>query len=402
MTSDTTVRRVTVLGSTGSVGRNTLDLVRRNRAGYAVAALTAFSRADDLAAQIREFEPEFAVIGDPALYQTVRDAAGTVKTEIAAGPEALIEAGRRRSDWVMAGIIGAAGLAPTLAAIERGAMVAFANKECLVCAGEMVMAAAARSKATLLPADSEHNAIFQVLEDHNRDHVEKLILTASGGPFAGWSRDQMISVTREQALAHPNWDMGAKISIDSATMMNKGLEIIEAHYLFAMPEDRIEVVVHPQSIVHSMVQYGDGSVLAQLGSPDMRIPIAHTLAWPQRLAFQESRLDFAAVGQLTFHEPDMQAFPALGLARQALKSGGSAPTVLNAANEVAVACFLEGTVGFLDIADLAEEALAESDLPPVGSIEDAIAVDTETRRATHALVARRNGVRAEGLEEVHG
>ena len=302
----------------------------------------------------------------------------------------------------MAGIIGAAGLAPTLAAIERGAMVAFANKECLVCAGEMVMAAAARSNATLLPADSEHNAIFQVLEDHNRDHVEKLILTASGGPFAGWTRDQMASVTREQALAHPNWDMGAKISIDSATMMNKGLEIIEAHYLFAMPEDRIEVVVHPQSIVHSMVQYGDGSVLAQLGSPDMRIPIAHTLAWPQRLSFPESRLDFAAVGQLTFHEPDMQAFPALALARQALKSGGSAPTVLNAANEVAVACFLKGTIGFLDIAELAEEALAESNLPPVRSIEDAIAVDTETRRATHALVARRNGVRAEELEKSNG
>ena len=389
--NSTAPRRLTILGSTGSVGRSTLDLLRNDRDAYSVDVLTAYSNVDELAGQIREFEPAFAVIGDPARFAGLKAAVGDVPTELAAGPDALIEAGRRPTDWVMAAIVGAAGLAPTLAAVERGAMLSIANKECLVCAGDIVMAAAERSKATLLPADSEHNAIFQVLEEHNRDGVEKLILTASGGPFRGWSRDRMAGVNREQALAHPNWDMGAKISVDSATMMNKGLEIIEAHHLFGLPEDRIDVVVHPQSIIHSMVQYRDGSVLAQMGSPDMRIPIAHTLAWPKRLHFPDCRLDFPALNDLTFAEPDHAAFPALSLARQALKTGGSAPTVLNAANEVAVAYFLEDQIPFLDIASVTESVLEGTDVRPVRALEDAIASDREARAKTHELIARRIG-----------
>jgi len=384
-------RSLTILGSTGSVGRSTLDLVRKDPNAYDVAVLTAYSNVDGLAEQIRAFDPAFAVIGDPALYGALKDAVGTGRTELAAGAEAMVEAGRRQSDWVMAAIVGAAGLAPTLAAVERGAMVSIANKECLVCAGDIVMTAARRSKATLLPADSEHNAIFQVLEEHNRDGVEKLILTASGGPFRGWAREKMAGVTREQALAHPNWDMGAKISIDSATMMNKGLEIIEAHHLFGLPEERIDVVVHPQSIIHSMVQYHDGSVLAQLGSPDMRIPIAHTLAWPKRLHFPDCRLEFTALSDLTFSEPDHAAFPSLSLARQALKTGGSAPTLLNAANEVAVAYFLEDKIRFLDIVAVTETVLEEASIQPVRVLDDAIHADREARAKTHELIARRAG-----------
>ncbi len=389
--SSATPRRLTILGSTGSVGRSTLDLVRRDRAAYSVDVLTAYSNVAELAEQIREFEPAFAVIGDPAHYAGLKDAVGGAPTELASGKEALIEAGRHPTDWVMAAIVGAAGLAPTLAAVERGAMVSIANKECLVCAGDIVMAAAERANAILLPSDSEHNAIFQVLEERNRDGVEKLILTASGGPFRGWPRDRMAGVTREQALAHPNWDMGAKISIDSATMMNKGLEIIEAHHLFGLPEERIDVVVHPQSIIHSMVQYRDGSVLAQMGSPDMRIPIAHTLAWPKRLHFPDCRLDFATLNDLTFAEPDHAAFPSLSLARQALKTGGSAPTVLNAANEVAVAHFLEDRIGFLEIVAITEAVLGGTQIHPVRALDDAIAADREARAKTDEEIARRTG-----------
>lgn len=385
-------RDLTILGSTGSVGKSTLDLVRKDTAHFRVSVLTAFNNVECLASQIKEFSPDLAVIGDPDRYSDLKALVGESPTELASGEDALVEAGRQETDWVMAGIVGAAGLAPTLAAVERGAMIAIANKECLVCAGDLVIETAKRSGATLLPADSEHNAIFQVLEERNRESVEKLILTASGGPFRGWTVEQMRAVTREQALAHPNWDMGAKISIDSATMMNKGLEIIEAHHLFGIEEAAIETVVHPQSIIHSMVQYRDGSVLAQLGSPDMRIPIANTLAWPKRMSFTDSRLDFRSLSALEFSEPDDVAFPSLRLARQALKAGGSAPTVLNAANEIAVAYFLNEEIGFLEIAAVTEEVLQRSEICRVGALADAVAADFEARSLTHELVsARRTG-----------
>lgn len=379
-------KTVTVLGSTGSVGGNTLDLIGRSPAKYRVVALTARRDVEGLSDQIRRFKPDFAVIADASLYGALKDRVGDSGTELAAGPDAVIEAGRRDADWVMAAIVGAAGLAPTMAAVERGAAVALANKECLVCAGDLMMQAAEQAGAKILPTDSEHNAIFQVLEERNRDGIEKIILTASGGPFRDWTTDAMAAVTPSQAVAHPNWDMGAKISVDSATMMNKGLEIIEAHHLFAMPEDRIDVVVHPQSIIHSMVQYADGSVLAQMGSPDMRVPIAHTLGWPDRIHAPAKRLDFSDIATLTFEAPNETRFPALRLARDALTAGGNAPPLLNAANEVAVARFLEGQIGFLDIAALVDRVLSAVPPAAVSCLEDAVAVDAEGRaRALECL-----------------
>lgn len=381
-------KTVTVLGSTGSVGGSTLDLVGRSPDRFRVAALTANRDVDGLAAQIERFKPEFAVIADAALYSALKDRVGATSTELAAGPEALVAAGTWQSDWVMAAIVGAAGLAPTMAAVKRGAAVALANKECLVCAGDLMMQAAREAGAKILPADSEHNAIFQVLEEQNRDGLEKIILTASGGPFRDWPTDRMSGVTPEQAVNHPNWDMGAKISVDSATMMNKGLEIIEAHHLFDLPEERIDVVVHPQSIIHSMVQYADGSVLAQLGSPDMRVPIAHTLGWPDRIHAPAKRLDFKDMAALTFEAPDELRFPALRLAREALSAGGNAPPVLNAANEIAVARFLDGRIGFLDIAAMVSRVLASIVPASIGSLEDAIEADAEGRaRALECLDA---------------
>jgi len=379
-------KSVSVLGSTGSVGGNTLDLVGRSPDRYRVVALTANRDVDGLAEQIERFKPEFAVIADASLYAALKKRVGNTDTELAAGPDALIEAGQRPSDWVMAAIVGAAGLAPTMAAVKRGAAVALANKECLVCAGDLMMQAARAAGARILPADSEHNAIFQVLEERNRQGLEKIILTASGGPFRDWTTENMAGVTPKQAVNHPNWDMGAKISVDSATMMNKGLEIIEAHHLFDMAEDRIDVVVHPQSIIHSMVQYADGSVLAQLGSPDMRVPIAHTLGWPDRIHAPAKRLDFKDMAALTFEMPDESRFPALRLARDALTAGGNAPPVLNAANEIAVARFLEGQIGFLDIAALVDKVLTATLPAEIGSLEDALAADAEGRaRARECL-----------------
>jgi len=372
-------KTVTVLGSTGSIGGSTLDLVGRSPEKYRVVALTARRDVAGLAGQIEKFAPEFAVIADASLYKELKSRIGHSATELAAGPEALVEAGRRQSDWVMAAIVGAAGLAPTMAAVQRGASVALANKECLVCAGDLMMQAARAAGAKILPADSEHNAIFQVLEERNRDGLEKIILTASGGPFRDWPTDRMAAVTPAQAVDHPNWDMGAKISVDSATMMNKGLEIIEAYHLFAVPEDRIDVVVHPQSIIHSMVQYADGSVLAQMGSPDMRVPIAHTLGWPDRIHAPAKRLDFTDIAALTFEAPDENRFPALRLARNALMAGGNAPPLLNAANEIAVARFLEGQIGFLDIAALVDRVLTATPASAIGSLDDAVAADAEGR-----------------------
>ncbi|MDH3594570.1 MAG: 1-deoxy-D-xylulose-5-phosphate reductoisomerase, partial [Rhodospirillales bacterium] len=291
----------------------------------------------------------------------------------------LVEAADRPADWVMAAIVGAAGLAPTLAAVRRGVSIALANKETLVCAGSLMVAEIARHGATVLPVDSEHNAIFQVLETRHPDAVERIVLTASGGPFRDLSRKAMADVTPDQAVAHPNWDMGAKISVDSATMMNKGLELIEAHHLFGLPEPQIEILVHPQSVVHSMVSYIDGSVLAQLGQPDMRTPIAYALAWPARMTAPVDRLDLAAIGQLTFEAPDPDRFPALRLARQALCAGGSAPTILNAANEIAVQGFLSGRIGFLKIAEIVEQALEAIPAAALNSLDDVQQVDREAR-----------------------
>lgn len=355
--TQTAPRRIAVLGSTGSIGTSTLDLVSRAPDRFTVEALTANSNVELLAEQARATGARFAAVADPGAYGALKEALAGSGIEAGAGPSALAEAAQGDADWVMAAIVGAAGLEPTLAAVRRGACVALANKECLVSAGPVFLDAVREAGATLLPVDSEHNAIFQVLETANRDAIEKIILTASGGPFRTWDRARMAAATPEQAVAHPNWSMGAKISVDSATMMNKGLEVIEAFYLFGVETDQLDVLVHPQSVIHSMVAYTDGSVLAQLGSPDMRTPIAHTMAWPQRMAAPSPRLDLGEIAQLTFEAPDFSRFPALRLARAALQTGGAAPTLLNAANEVGVAAFLAGRIGFLDIAGTVEDAM---------------------------------------------
>lgn len=380
-------RRITILGSTGSIGTNTIDLIERDPASYRVEALTAYRSVELLAEQARKFDARFVAIADPDKYADLKSTMSGTDAEIAAGPDAIVEAAARDADWVMAGIVGAAGLEPTLEAARQGAVVAFANKECLVCAGDLMLEEIAQSGATLLPVDSEHNAIFQVFEFDRRATVEKIILTASGGPFRDRTRDEMKNVTPAEAVAHPNWDMGAKISVDSATMMNKGLELIEAYYLFGLPEDRIDILVHPQSIIHSMVAYVDGSVLAQLGTPDMRTPISYTLAWPQRMEAPSARLDLGDIATLTFEAPDFERFPALRLARAALKTGGSAPTILNASNEEAVAGFLAEKVGFLDIPRIVEETLEKMPGSDIRSVEDVLAVDAEARRVARGLMS---------------
>lgn len=380
-------RRVTILGSTGSIGCSTIDLIERDPDAYVVEALTANRSVEALAEQARRFNARFVAIADPDCYDALKSAMSGTTAEIAAGPEAIIEAAARDADWVMAGIVGAAGLEPTLQAVRAGAVVAFANKECLVCAGDLMLEEIAKSGATLLPVDSEHNAIFQVFEFERRDSIEKIILTASGGPFRETSLEDMRKVTPAQAVAHPNWDMGAKISVDSATMMNKGLELIEAYYLFGIPEDRIDVLVHPQSIIHSMVSYIDGSVLAQLGTPDMRTPISYTLAWPQRMTSPSARLDLGEIATLTFEAPDSERFPALNLAREALKTGGSAPTILNASNEVAVAGFLDGKLGFLDIPRVVAETLEKMPGSSIASVEDVLSVDGAAREVATEIMS---------------
>ena len=379
-------RTVTILGSTGSIGCSTIDLIRRQPERFEAVALTANTNAGLLAEQAKRLGAGFAVIADPSRYRALADALSGTGIECAAGAEALVEAACRQSDWVMAGIVGAAGLAPTLAAVSRGAIVGLANKECLVCAGSLFMREVEASGATLLPVDSEHNAIYQVFASDAPNSIEKIILTASGGPFRTWSMADIARATPKEAVAHPNWDMGAKISVDSATMMNKGLELIEAHHLFGLPADRIEIVVHPQSIVHSMVAYVDGSVLAQLGTPDMRIPISYALAWPERMKTPSERLDLSAVGRLDFEEPDPGRFPALRLARESLVEGGAAPTVLNAANEEAVERFLDGRLGFLDIARIVEEVLEAFSGTEVGSLDDVREADRLARERARALM----------------
>jgi 1-deoxy-D-xylulose-5-phosphate reductoisomerase len=380
------IRSVTILGSTGSVGCNTVDLVEREPERFAVEALVANRNVEKLAEQARKLHPRFVAIAQESAYRPLKEALAGTNVEVAAGRQAVIEAARRPSDWVMAAIVGAAGLQPTLAAIERGAIVGLANKETLVCAGSLVMGEVERCGATLVPVDSEHSAIFQVFDFALRDRIEKIILTASGGPFRTFSSEQMAAVTPAEAVAHPNWDMGAKISVDSATMMNKGLELIEAYHLFAMPEDRIDILVHPQSVVHSMVSYIDGSVLAQLGTPDMRTPISLALGWPKRMKTPGRRLDLADVGKLTFEAPDPSRFPALRLAREALRKGGAAPTILNAANEVAVQAFLEKRIAFLDIVRIVEMAVERLGDRKVSTLDDILACDGEARVAAGQLV----------------
>jgi 1-deoxy-D-xylulose-5-phosphate reductoisomerase len=385
--SDPVARRVTILGSTGSVGRNTIDLIERAPEAFAVEALTANGNAELLADQARRLGARLAVVADEGRYADLKRALAGSGVAAAAGREALIEAATCPAEWVMAAIVGAAGLAPTLAAVRRGAIVALANKECLVSAGPLMVNEVASCGATMLPVDSEHNAIFQVFDFEHPESIQRIILTASGGPFREFSRADMAGVTPEQAVAHPNWDMGAKISVDSATMMNKGLELIEAHYLFGLSEERIDILVHPQSIVHSMVAYVDGSVLAQLGTPDMRTPISYTLGWPRRMTAPSARLDLAQIGTLSFDSPDFQRCPASSLARKALKSGGSAPTILNAANEIAVHGFLAGKVGFLDIPRIVESTLERSAAASLATLDDVYAADGEARDIASSLVA---------------
>jgi 1-deoxy-D-xylulose-5-phosphate reductoisomerase len=388
-------RSVTILGSTGSVGRSTAALLEEAPAGaFRVEALVANRDAAGLAAQARRLRARLAVVADPAAWPALRDALAGSGIEAAAGEDAVLAAAARPVDWTMAAIVGAAGLPATLAALGRGGVLALANKESLVCAGEIVLAVARRSGATLLPVDSEHNAIFQALESRGGGAdpyatVEKIVLTASGGPFRTMAVEAMAAVTPEAAVRHPVWSMGAKISIDSATMMNKGLELIEAVRLFPVPEDRIEVLVHPQSTVHGLVQYADGSVMAQLGTPDMRTPIAHALAWPARMAASVPRLDLVTLGRLEFFAPDAVRFPALRLAREALRAGGGATTILNAANEVAVGLFLGRRLGFLEIAAVVEETLARLGAPGASDLGAILALDAAARLEAARIAADR-------------
>jgi 1-deoxy-D-xylulose-5-phosphate reductoisomerase len=381
-----TVRSVTILGSTGSVGTQTIELLVANPDRYRVRALVAGQNAVLLAEQAIALRAEIAVVADRTAYVALRDALSGTKIEVAAGADAVVAAAALQADWTMAAITGAAGLAPTLAAISRGGYVGLANKEALVCAGDLMLRAVRAAGATLLPVDSEHNAIFQSLAEGNRGAVEKIVLTASGGPFRTATQEEMAQATPEMALRHPIWSMGAKISIDSATMMNKGLELIEAARLFGLDESAIEVLVHPQSVIHGMVYYHDGSVLAQLGSPDMRIPIAHALAWPRRMATTSRRLDLAAVSRLEFDEPDLRRFPALRLAREVLQTGGGCPTILNAANEIAVEAFLHRRVGFLEISRIVERVLSRLGSAKIGSLNEVIALDATARRVANSLM----------------
>ena len=375
------MKKISILGATGSIGKSTLDLIERSPTDFQVEALTACTNVAALAQAARRTNAKLAVIADEQRLGELAETLAGSGCRAAAGPSALVEAATGEADLVMAAIVGCAGLAPTMAAVETGKTVALANKEALVTAGELMMASATKNGATLLPVDSEHNAIFQCMAGSRGDEVARIILTASGGPFRTASTEQMLEATPAQAVAHPKWDMGAKISVDSATLMNKGLELIEAHYLFGLPSDRIDVLIHPQSVVHSLVEFLDGSVLAQLGSPDMRIPIAYALAWPGRIETPAERLDLAAIARLEFEEPDLVRFPALRLAREALLTAGSAPVVLNAANEVAVASFLEGRVRFSDIPDLVETALSKNGRAAPRAIEEVFEIDRDVRQA---------------------
>lgn len=384
------VRAVTVLGATGSIGDSTMDLLRASRDRYRVEALTANSNVEALAKLAREFDARFVAIGDANRLADLKAALAGTGTECGAGESAIIEAASRPADWVMAAVSGAAGLKPALAAVDRGASVALANKECLVCAGDFFMERAAKAGACILPANSEHNALFQALGSGNREELVRVIITASGGPFRTWTSADIEQATLAQALKHPNWSMGQKITINSASMMNKGLEVIEASYLFGLSPDEIDVLVHPQSIIHGMVEFSDRSVVAQLGAPDMRTPIAHCLGWPDRIVGPAAKLDLAKIGQLTFEAPDFERFPGLRLAYDALRTGRGATTVYNAANEIAVAAFIAGKIRFGAIARLVEATLEAwmraGNLAPLASADDAIDLDHSARNTAATLL----------------
>ena len=378
-------RRIAILGATGSVGKSTLDLVEREPERFQVEAVTAGTNAAVLADIARRTGARLAAIADEQQLSELQSRLAGTDCRAAAGGEALVEAATM-AEFVIAAIVGCAGLQPTMAAVEAGATVALANKEALVTAGALMTDAAAASGAQLLPVDSEHNAIFQCLAGNRKQDISRIILTASGGPFRTASAETIANATPAQAVAHPNWSMGAKISVDSATLMNKGLELIEASYLFGLPSERLDIVVHPQSVIHSMVEFIDGSVLAQLGSPDMRIPIASALAWPERMATPATKLDLTSIGSLDFEAPDLQRFPALRIAREALETGGAAPIILNAANEVAVESFLAGNIRFPDIAGLVERALDRAKFDTPRSIGDVLEIDRVTRDRTRAMM----------------
>lgn len=384
-------RGVTILGATGSIGCNTVRILLESEKEYKCEAITAHSNVALLAEQAKKLQARYAVVADETHYTALKEALSGSNVEAAAGTDALVQAARQPADWVMSAIVGSAGLYPTMAAIERGATVALANKECLVCAGELMMAAVKQYGATLIPVDSEHNAIFQLFDFERPQQVAKIILTASGGPFRQFTRQQMEHVTLKQAVAHPNWDMGTKISIDSATMMNKGLELIEAYHLFPVGHKQLEVLVHPESVIHSMVEYIDGSTLAQLGTPDMCMPISYALAWPQRMSLNHQRLDLAQVGKLTFEAVNEVLFPNLRLAREALEAGGTAPAILNTANEVAVQAFIEGRIGFLDISRVVEAVLHKQATTALQSLDDVETSLTNSRRVANDIITTKIG-----------
>lgn len=381
-----TVKSVSMLGSTGSVGCNTVDLLARSPERFSVKALTANQNVTLLAEQARRLRATLAVVADDTRYGQLKEALAGSGIDVAAGRQAVIDAADVDSDFVMAGIVGAAGLEPTLAAIRRGVAVGLANKECLVSAGDLFMREVKDHGAQLLPVDSEHNAIYQVFDFDTVENVEKIILTASGGPFRTWTKEQMEHATPEQAVAHPNWSMGAKISVDSATMMNKGLELIEAHHLFPVGVEQIDILVHPQSVIHSMVSYIDGSVLAQMGAPDMRTPIAYTLAWPSRIRTPSPRLNFSDIAKLTFEEPDLDRFPAISISREAILNGGCRACVMNAVNEVAVDYFLNGRIGFLDIMRVVTGVLESLAPSSIENLQDVYFTDKKARTLAAALI----------------
>jgi 1-deoxy-D-xylulose-5-phosphate reductoisomerase len=379
------IKTLTILGSTGTIGQNTLKIVAAHRERFRIAAMTGANNVTLLAEQAKQFTPQRAVIANASLYKELKEALAGTGIAVAAGEQAVCEAAAMDADIVVSAIVGAAGLKPTLAAIGCSTTVALANKESLVCAGALVTKEARKHSATLIPVDSEHNAIFQLFDFDHSEWVESVTITASGGPFRTISREQMKPVTPEQAVKHPNWNMGAKISVDSATLMNKGLELIEAFHLFPLKAEQLNVLIHPQSIVHALVQMVDGSVLAQMSHPDMCTPIACALAWPERIKAPVKKLDLAAISNLTFEAPDMERFPALRLATDALKTGGNAATVLNAANETAVGRFLQKDIGFLDIAALVEKTLEAIPNSPLNSLEDVLACDEATRRFVEGI-----------------
>lgn len=379
-------KRISILGATGSVGQSTLDLVNRDPDAFELIAITAYRDVEGLAKIARENGAKLAVIGDPSLASALEEALAGTGVATASGTEAICEAAAMDADFVMAAIVGAAGVRPVMAAIEAGITVGLANKESLVSAGSLMLDKAHKRGVTILPVDSEHNAIFQCFDHDRPSGIASIILTASGGPFREWTRADMRDVTPERAVQHPNWSMGAKISIDSATLMNKGLELIEARYLFDLPPKDCRIIVHPQSVIHSLVEYRDGSVLAQLGAPDMRIPIAHALAWPERMETPCERLNLAEIRHLDFEDPDPERFPAIAIARAAMEAGGARPAILNAANEEAVAAFLAKRIGFLDIVEIVARVLDGYAPNAPETLDDVFAVDAEARARAQQLM----------------